>query len=255
MGNKQWKIKGKERKWMGEYWGFPDITPPSRHGDPTWRWSRWNGMRWSWYVVVPLGSGDGTSQWHPWCGRDCSVVPSCYAQRRSLSTWLGTPYAAIASDCRGLLTPGDHTFFLGKNRFGNMSCVSNMFFLKKNEKFLSRKNLIKMNYFIHIFLLWKMVYFTEKKYVKNDIFSINFSTGKIWKNVTFLCKKKRKKNIIFFHVGKNVQISTQWLSFSDMEKYYIFFTFFLHKNVTFFPNFTCIKINGKYIIFHIFFFQ
>jgi len=62
-----------------------------------------------------------------------------------------------------VITPGDHTFFLGKNRFGNMSCVSNMFFLKKNENFLSRKNLIKMNYFIHIFLLWKMVYFTEKK--------------------------------------------------------------------------------------------
>jgi hypothetical protein len=45
-----------------------------------------------------------------------------------------------------LLTPGDQTFFL-----------------KKNEKFLSWKNLIKMNYFIHIFFLQKMRYFTEKK--------------------------------------------------------------------------------------------
>jgi hypothetical protein len=38
-----------------------------------------------------------------------------------------------------------------------------MLFLKKNEKFLNKKNLIKMNHFIHIFLLWKMVYFTRKK--------------------------------------------------------------------------------------------
>jgi hypothetical protein len=59
------------------------------------------------------------------------------------------------------ITTGDHTFFLGKNHFGNMSCVSNMFFLKKNGKFLSRKNIIKMNHFIHIFFLWKMVNFTD----------------------------------------------------------------------------------------------
>ena len=62
-------------------------------------------------------------------------------------------------------TPGDHTFFLGKNRFRNTSCVSNMFFLKKNEKILSKKNIIKMNHFIPIFLLYKMVYFTGKKNV------------------------------------------------------------------------------------------
>jgi hypothetical protein len=61
------------------------------------------------------------------------------------------------------ITPGDHTFFLVKNCFGNTSCVSNMFFLKKNENFLSMKNIIKMNHFIPIFLLWKMAYFTEKK--------------------------------------------------------------------------------------------
>src|ERR1700728_502334 len=33
------------------------------------------------------------------------------------------------------------------------SCVSNMLFLKKNEKFLNKKNLIKMNHLIHIFPL------------------------------------------------------------------------------------------------------
>jgi hypothetical protein len=69
-------------------------------------------------------------------------------------------------------TPGDHTFFLVKNHFGNMSCVSNMFFMMKNESneglllhtySFSRKNIIKMNHFIPIFLLWKMVYSTEKK--------------------------------------------------------------------------------------------
>ena len=36
-------------------------------------------------------------------------------------------------------------------------------FPEEKWKFLSRKNLIKMNHFIHIFLLWKIVYFTEKK--------------------------------------------------------------------------------------------
>src|ERR1700730_1418819 len=60
-------------------------------------------------------------------------------------------------------TPGDQIFFLGKNLYGNTSCVSNVFFLKKNEKFFNRKNIIKMNHFIHIFFLQKMVYFTEKK--------------------------------------------------------------------------------------------
>jgi hypothetical protein len=48
------------------------------------------------------------------------------------------------------------------------------------------------------------------------------------------------------------------ISFSDMEKYNIFFTFFLHKNVTFFPNFFLAerfdifpieKLMEKYIIF------
>jgi len=62
-----------------------------------------------------------------------------------------------------LNTPGDQIFFLGKNLYGNTSCVSNVFFLKKNEKFFNRKNIIKMNHFIHIFFLQKMVYFTEKK--------------------------------------------------------------------------------------------
>ena len=91
-------------------------------------------------------------------------------------------------------TPGDHTFFLGKNCFGNTSCVSNMFFLKKNEKFLSWKNLIKMNHFIHIFLLWKMVYFTRKKNMwKMIYFPLIFLQEKFGKNVTFLCKKNVKK--------------------------------------------------------------
>ena len=51
-------------------------------------------------------------------------------------------------------TPGDHTYFLGKNRFRNTSCVSNMFFLKKNENFLSWKNIIKMKHFIPIFIFF-----------------------------------------------------------------------------------------------------
>jgi hypothetical protein len=107
------------------------------------------------------------------------------------------------------LTPGDQIFFLGKNPYGNtscvsnvfflkknlygnMSCVSNVFFLKKNEKFFNRKNIIKMNHFIHIFFWQKMVYFTEKKKcVKNDLF-LNWE--KFW--------EKCKKNIIFFHVRK-----------------------------------------------------
>jgi hypothetical protein len=76
-------------------------------------------------------------------------------------------------------TPGDQIFFLRKNLYGNTSCVSNVFFLKKNVKIFNRKNIIKMNHFIHIFFLQKMVYFTEKKCVKNDLF-LNFG-----KNVTF----------------------------------------------------------------------
>jgi hypothetical protein len=50
---------------------------------------------------------------------------------------------------KNIYTPGDHIFFLGKNLYGNTSCVSNVFFLKKNEKFISRKNIIKMKHFIH----------------------------------------------------------------------------------------------------------
>jgi len=72
-------------------------------------------------------------------------------------------------------TPGDHIFFLGKNLYGNMSCVSNVFFLKKNEKFFSRKNLIKMKHFIHIFILQKIVYFIGKKmFEKYYIFPCQF---------------------------------------------------------------------------------
>ena len=49
-------------------------------------------------------------------------------------------------------------------------------------------------------------------------------------------------------------IKNQQVSFSEMEKYYNFLTIFLHKNVTFFPIFSCRKTNEKYIIFHTFFF-
>src|SRR3984893_16187123 len=77
---------------------------------------------------------------------------------------------------KNIYTPGDHIFFLGKNLYGNTSCVSNVFFLKKNEKFISRKNIIKMKHFIHIFFLQKIVYFPEKKCLKNIIFfHVSFS--------------------------------------------------------------------------------
>ena len=78
-----------------------------------------------------------------------------------------------------------------------------MFFLKKNEKILSKKNIIKMNNFIPIFLLYKMVYFTEKKLCKKWYISISFLQEKFGKNVTFLCKK----NIIFFHVRKTDHVA------------------------------------------------
>ena len=72
-------------------------------------------------------------------------------------------------------TPGNHIFFLGKNLYGNTSCISNVFFLKKNEKFFSRKNIIKMKHFIHIFILQKIVYFIRKKmFEKYYIFPCQF---------------------------------------------------------------------------------
>jgi hypothetical protein len=84
-------------------------------------------------------------------------------------------------------------------------------------------------------------------------FPLIFLEEKLGINVTFFCLKNVKKNIAFFHVRKTKSLSAYWLSFSNMEKYYIFVTFFKQKNVTFIPNFSSRKINGKYIIFHTFF--
>src|ERR1700731_3446822 len=90
---------------------------------------------------------------------------------RQLLRFLYRPSSGISNG----ITPGDHIFFLGKNLYGNTSCVSNVFFLKKNEKFISRKNIIKMKHFIHIFFLQKIVYFTEiKMFEKYYIFPCQF---------------------------------------------------------------------------------
>jgi hypothetical protein len=102
--------------------------------------------------------------------------------------------------------------------------------LGKNEKFLSRKNINIMNHFICILFLWKMVYLTEKKKWKMIYF---FYKKFFWRNVTFLCKKNVKNNIIFFHVRKTVSLSAYWHSFFNN---YIFLQFFLHKSVTFFQK-------------------
>ena len=94
------------------------------------------------------------------------------------------------------LTPGDHIFFLGINLYGNTSCVSNVFFLKKNEKYFSRKNIIKMKHFIHIFILQKIVYFIGKKmFEKYNIFSMSVFLSH-W--VHAHPEKLTWKNIIFF---------------------------------------------------------
>ena len=83
-------------------------------------------------------------------------------------------------------TPGDHIFFPRKNLYGNTSCVSNVFFLKKNEKFFSRKNIIKMKHFIHIFILQKIVYFIGKKmFEKYYIFPCQF----FWMSMHSVTKK------------------------------------------------------------------
>src|ERR1700730_990489 len=87
---------------------------------------------------------------------------------------------------KNIYTPGDHIFFLGKNLYGNTSCISNVFFLKKNEKIISRKNIIKMKHFIHIFFLQKIVYFTEiKMFEKYYIFPCQF----FWINMHSVTQK------------------------------------------------------------------
>src|SRR6202035_5217824 len=84
-------------------------------------------------------------------------------------------------------TPGDHSFFLGKNWFGNTSCVSNMFFLKKNEKFHSKKNTIKMNHFIPIF-----------SYRKWYIFPLIF----LWEKYQIFLQGKILGKMLHFYVKK-----------------------------------------------------
>ena len=81
-------------------------------------------------------------------------------------------------------TPGDHSFFL-----------------KKNEKFLSRKNIIKMIHFIPIFFLQKMTYF-----------SINFSMGKI-SNLS--ARKNFVKRMLHFYVKKYYVFSASYMEHSE----------------------------------------
>ena len=111
-------------------------------------------------------------------------------------------------------TPGDHKFFLGKNHFGNMSCVSNMFFLKKNEKFLSRKNIIKMNHFISIFFLWKMVYFTKE-------ILIEYLCGgcqEAEKILTRIVHQEPSVSNYFMWVSSSAISSTDWQIYSQIPE-------------------------------------
>ena len=62
-------------------------------------------------------------------------------------------------------------------------------------------------------------------------------------------------SVDIFPCQKNWVTECLSAQFFQYGKILFFFYIFLHKNVTFFPNFSCRKTNGKYIIFHTFFFS
>jgi hypothetical protein len=158
---------------------------------PTWTsscFSLWSAVSFttSFFRMILCASGSATSRstTHNFLAIFACPPNSLTALFLSFSnsTFMRTELSAKVPTRWTSYTPGDHIFFLRKNLYGNTSCVSNVFFLKKNEKFTSRKNIIKMKHFIHIFFLQKIVYLTEiKMFEKYYIFPCQF----FWINMHF----------------------------------------------------------------------
>ena len=94
----------------------------------------------------------------------CQLLPFCWFHQfeNNLVVMLDSPHSRWP-----LIFPWEKSF-------GNTLCVSNMCFLKKNEKCVSRKNIIKINHFIPIFYIQKMVYFPKEKIVWKMVYFYKF---------------------------------------------------------------------------------